>query len=166
MFEENTRSFKGGSELKKVIFLLFTGLLMIASSGLAACGSTPSTGTTGGTATPTPTSGGSSSGISWNDVPSYSGANQIQKGNWSIPPAQGEWVKLEWRYYETGDDVSKVADFYRSAMSDNGWEETAWTEIQNFYWGYFTKNDEQDGAMFWAGTEEGSTKFALMRATK
>ena len=104
--------------------------------------------------------------MTWNDIPLYSGAEQVQKGSWAIPPEQGEWAKVEWRYYETGDSVDDVAAFYKSQMPGQGWQEVVWMEAEGVVWGYYSKNDEADGAMFWCGSEEGETFFALMRATQ
>jgi hypothetical protein len=155
---------KEDTKLKKVTLWLILAFFMIASLGLFACNGNQGDGSPNNGGMPSPSPGGNNAGVVWGDIPAYSGAQQVQKGNWSIPPAQGEWTQVEWRYFETGDDVTDVADFYRSAMPDNGWEEMAWTEVQNLYWGFYTKNNEEDGAMFWASSEEGSTFFALMRA--
>ena len=143
---------------------------MLGCIGLVACGGGES-GTTpppsNGEATP-PSNGGtippSGGGLTWNDMPVYSGANQVQKGSWSIPPEEGEWSKVEWHYYETGDSVSAVASFYKSQMPTKGWQETMWMEMEEMSWGYYSKNNEQDGAMVWVGSDEGGTFLALMRA--
>ncbi len=90
----------------------------------------------------------------------------MQRATWSIPPAEGEWAKMEWRYYETSGSVSAVADFYRAQLPAKGWEEKAWMEAGQVQWGYFEKNNEKDGAMVWISTQEGKTALAVMRATK
>ena len=60
-------------------------------------------------ATTTESSGGNGgSGFTWNDVPIYGGASQVQEFNISIPPEEGEYSRVEWRYYETNDDIDKV----------------------------------------------------------
>ena len=110
-----------------------------------------------------PPSGGE---LSWRDMPVYSGADQVQKGGWAVPPAQGEWSEVEWRYYETGDSASKVASFYRDKMPDEGWEEMMWMEAEGVAWAFYTKNGEKNGAMFWVASDEGETVFALMRAAQ
>ena len=103
--------------MKRAISLVLIAVMMLACIGLIACGAESGT---------TPLSGGNS----WGDVPVYSGAKQVQKGSWSIPPAEGEWVKVEWHYYETGDSVGSVAAFYRAEMPGEGWDEMAWFEMQ------------------------------------
>jgi len=85
---------------------------------------------------------------------------------WTIPSEEGEWTQLEWRYYETGASVSTVTDFYKSQMPGNGWEEPFWMESSELSWSYYSKNNEQDGAMVWIGSEEGETFIVLMRATE
>jgi len=156
--------------LKKVISLALVLVLLLGCIGLAACGGgEEGTPPPNGEATP-PSNGGaappSGGGLTWNDMPVYSGAKQVQKGSWSIPPEQGEWSKMEWRYYETGDSSSKAASFYKSQMPGEGWQEMAWMEVEEVSWGYYSKNDEQDGAMVWVGSDEGKTSIALMRATQ
>jgi hypothetical protein len=99
-------------------------------------------------------------------MPIYSGVGQIQKGSWSIPPAEGDYSKFEWRYYETNDSLDKVATFYRSQMPAKGWEEKGWMEVQQMNWGMYNKNNEKDAAMVWVNSQEGKTVIALWRATK
>lgn len=160
--------------MKKLMFPALVLILALGLTGLIACGS-------GGTevveeeeeeeATPEneeeeseeQTSGG---GLTWSDVPVYPGASQISKGSWAIPPAEGEWAKVEWHYYESNDSHSKIASFYRSRMSDNGWIEQGWFEAGEIFWGFFEKNNEQDAAMVWTGSEGNKSVIAVMRATK
>lgn len=162
--------------MKRAISLALVLIMMLSCIGLVACGggeeevTTPSppsepatTPTTTPTEEPTPPA---SSGLTWNDMPVYSGAGQVQKGSWAIPPAEGEWSKVEWRYYETGGSVSQVGAFYKSQMPGNGWQETMWMETTEMTWGFYNKNNEQDAAMVWIGSEEGKTFFALMRASE
>jgi hypothetical protein len=161
--------------MKKVISLVLVLVIMLGCVGLTACGGEKGEGV--GTTPPTngeptapaeketPSSGG---GLTWNDMPVYPGANQITKGTWTIPPAEeGDYSKVEWRYYETGDSASDVAAFYKSQMPSKGWEEIGWMEMQDMSWGIYNKNNEEDAAMVWTGSgEEGKTVIALMRATK
>ncbi len=73
----------------------------------------------------TPPSGG---GFTWNDMPVYPGADQIQKGSRIIPSGYGKgpgrnYIHPEWRYYETRDSAEKVIAFYKSQMPGKGWIE-------------------------------------------
>jgi len=128
-------------------------------SCLVACG--------GGSESPS-----SVAGLNWDDMPVYAGAKQIQEETWAIPPTGGDWAKVEWRYYRMDDDVNDVrmvTMFYKMEMPKNGWE--GWEEIdqmqtQDMSWGYYTKNNEKDGATVWIGNDDGKTIFAIMRATK
>lgn len=161
--------------MKKLISLVLVLVMMLGCVGLVACGggeedvTAPPPSEVEVTAPPpseekpTPPPGGV---LTWSDMPIYSGAKQVQKGSWSIPPAEGEWSKVEWRYYETGDSVDKVAAFYKSRMPGKGWEEMGWMEMQEMNWGIYNKNNEQDAAMVWIGSDDGKTALALMRATK
>lgn len=84
-------------------------------------------------ASPPPSSSGG--GVSWGDMPVYSGAKEIQKGSWATPPAEGDYSTVEWRYYQADADPSAVATFYKSAMPGEGWQEAAWVEMPEGKWG-------------------------------
>jgi len=156
--------------LKKVISLVLVVVMMLGCIGLVACGggdaetAPPSNGET------VPPSNGelppSEDGLTWNDMPVYPGANQVTQVTWSIPPAEGDYLVMEWRYYETGANVSTVTSFYKSQMPGNGWQEAMWMEMEEMQWGYYSKNNERDMAMVWIGSEEGQTFIGLMRATE
>ena len=145
-------------------------LLLLGCVGLVACGGGEENGTeetsNGDTTLPADDEPAPSGTLTWSDIPTYPGATVAQKGSWAIPAEQGEWSKMEWRYYETRDTADDVAAFYKSRMPGNGWNETMWMEAEGMAWAYYTKNGENDGAMFWSASEEGETFFALMRATK
>jgi len=156
--------------LKKSISLFIVLLLVLGCVGFIACGGGEENGeeeTANGDADlPEDDDSAPSGTLTWGDIPTYPGASQVQKGSWGIPPEQGEWSKMEWRYYETGDSADDVAAYYKSRMLTNGWSETMWMEAEGIAWAYYTKNGEKDGAMFWTASEEGETFFALMRATQ
>ena len=105
-------------------------------------------------------------GFTWNDVPIYGGADEIQEFNISIPPDEGEYSRVEWRYYETGDDVGNVVDFYKDKMPDNGWEEMMWMDAMEIAYGMYMKNNEADAAMIWVATDNGDTVIGLWRASE
>jgi len=136
--------------------------------GFVACGGGEDGGTTPSNGETAPPSGG---GLTWADMPVYPGANRIQEMTWTIPSEEGEWTELEWRYYETSGSVSAVTTFYKSQMPAKGWQEQGWMdwsgmEMEEMQWGYYTKNNEQDVAWVWIGSEEGKTVISLMRATE
>jgi len=156
--------------LKKIISLVLVVVMMLGCVGFIACGGgeTETTPPSNGETVPpsngetTPPSGA----VIWNDMPVYTGANRIQEMTWTIPPAEGDYSTLEWRYYETRASVSEVAAFYKSQMPANGWQEAMWMAAEEMQWGYYSKNNEQDVAMIWIGFEEGKTGFALMRGSE
>jgi hypothetical protein len=99
-------------------------------------------------------------------MPIYPGDKEIQKGNWAIPPTQGDYASFEWRYYSTSEDLNKVSDFYRNQMPANGWEEMGTMASKDVAWFMYQKNNEQQAAMDWFSYEDRETSFALWKATK
>lgn len=166
----------------KKISLVFVVIPILALVLVGACGgdngeaettTAATTTTTSAAATTTPAQttqpsngGGGGGGLTWNDMPIYGGADQIQKGSWSIPADEGDYSKVEWRYYESGDDIDDIIDFYKDKMPDNGWEEMGWFDMQETAWGFYMKNNEKDAAYVWMIAEGGDTVIALMRATE
>jgi len=148
--------------MKKVMSLVLVLAMVLACVSFAACG-----GAGGDGAAPAPEgeatlpSGGG--GFTWNDMPAYSGASHMVKGSWATPPEQGEWQRVEWRYYESGDSQSQIVAFYQSAMPANGWQQIASMEMEEVSWFYYAKNNEQDGAIVWVSEEDGQTVIGLMR---
>ena len=151
--------------MKKIIFLALVAVMLLACVSFTACGGgAPPSGEgaeSGDGTTAPPSSDGD--GFTWNDAPTYPGASQIARGSWAIPPEEGEWQRAEWRHYETGDSQSTVVAFYQSAMAQNGWQQMMEMEIEEISWFWYTKNNEQDGAMVWIGKDNGNTIISIMR---
>jgi len=166
----------GEIKLKKLLSLVLVIALVFGCNGLIACGSDEkevaesqeSEEETKETEEEKEASTVSSGdGITWKDMPIYSGAKEIAKGAWAIPPAEEEdWSEVEWRYYESKDSSSDVTKFYKSEMPDNGWQEIMWMDAGEMSWAFYQKNDEQDGAMIWVTADNGNAIIALMRATE
>ena len=165
--------------MKKGISLVFVFMLILACVGVAACSGggteaptpaaspTPSSSETNGQAEAVATPASTGSGFTWNDIPVYGGAKQLQEMNWSIPPAEGDYTEVEWRYYETNDSPASVLAYYKSNMPGNGWgEHEGWMEMPELTMGIYSKNNEKDSAIIWIAAEEGKTVFALMRASQ
>jgi hypothetical protein len=156
--------------MKKALLFVILAVLLIMCIGLVACG-----GNNEGTATQEPakttaastkTTVASSGGLTWNDMPVYSGAKETQKGSWSIPANEGDYSKVEWRYYEVSGSMADIVSYYKSKMPGNGWTETAWMEMGTTAWGMYNKNSEKDASMVWIMAEGGKTILSMMRATK
>ena len=130
-------------------------LLVLGTAGLVACG--------GGKNGAAPAAG---AGLSWNDMPVYSGAKSIDNSNWAIPPVEGEYTKAEWRYFETKDSADEVSAFYKSRMAAKGWSEQGVMNLPGMNWGMYSKNDENDSAAVWISSQDGKTVIALFRANK
>lgn len=84
---------------------------------------------------------------------------------WATSPEEAEWQKAEWKWYETGDGQNEVVAFYQSAMPAKGWQQIGMWQVEEVSWFYYTKNNENDGAMVWIGTDEGKTAIGLMRGS-
>lgn len=165
--------------MKKLIISVILIMAVLVCAGLAGCGNkTETTGTTQTTQTTqsqttttttktTQATTTSDSASFWADMPVYPGASQIQKGNWSIPPADdSEYSKFEWRYYEVSASLENISDFYNTEMKKKGWEIVAWMDMGQMSYGMFNKNNENDAAMVWINSEESQTVIATWRATK
>ena len=161
----------------KKISLIFVVIAVLALVLVGACGgdngeeettatTTAATSAATTTAQTTQPSNGGGGGLTWNDMPVYGGADQIQRGSWSIPVDEGDYSEVEWRFYETGADVDDVINFYKDKMPDNGWDELMWMDMQETAWAYYSKNNEQDIAAIWVMPDNGDTIFGLMRATE
>ena len=166
-----------------LIFVIISvlSLLMVGACGgngddetsAAQTSSQPSNQTTQPTSSePEPTTteesngGNGGGGFTWDDVPIYGGASEIQEFNISIPPEEGEYSRVEWRYYETGDDIDDVIDFYQDKMPDYDWDEMAWIDAMEIAYGMYMKNNEADAAMIWLAAENGDTMIGLWRASE
>ena len=111
-------------------------------------------------------SNGGGGGLTWNDMPIYGGADQIEEFSMSFSPDEGDYSEWEWRYYETGADIDDVIDFYKDKMPDNGWDEQMWMDMGEVAYGMYFKNNEKDAAMVWIATEGGDTLVGLWRASE
>ena len=110
--------------MKKVLSLVLVVVMLLGCIGFVACGggdggtTPPSNGETAppsnGDTTPPPSGVG---GFTWNDMPVYPGVDTDESMYATISQ---EDVKLEKRFYETGDSLEKVAAFYKSKMPKNG----------------------------------------------
>ena len=118
------------------------------------------------TAQTTQPSNGGGGGLTWNDMPIYGGADQIEEFSMSFSPDEGDYSEWEWRYYETGADIDDVIDFYKDKMPDNGWDEQMWADMGEVAYGMYFKNNEKDAAMVWIATEGGDTLVGLWRASE
>jgi len=139
--------------VKKSIPIMLVAVVMLGCISLTGC--------RGGTTSP----GGE---LNWDDMPIFGYMSQSEKGNWSLPPEQGDCLIVEWRYYKLDEPYTSVAEvtmFYRNEMPKNGWQENAWMDMQDTIWGTFSKNNDRDDAIIWISSEEGHTVFALMRAS-
>ena len=160
----------------KIRLLLLVMAALLVGVGLAGCGPkkdgiTTTPASPGQTSTPTvPSKVGipvpSVPGLSWDDIPIYRGLQNVQQASYSTPPAQGDYAKFEWRYYESNDSVENIAAFYKKEMPARGWTEAGWMEVPQMNYGMFNKNDEKDAAMVMVSSQEGKTIVALWRATQ
>jgi len=118
------------------------------------------------TSTPTKTqSSDSGTGdLNWDDVPVYPGASQAEEFSMTIPGAEtGDYEKIEWRYYETGDSVDNVDSFYADKMPDNGWEETISMNMGEVSWSFWSKDTGDTGAYIAVINDDGQTNIMMWK---
>jgi hypothetical protein len=162
--------------MKRLFTIIIVLALCLSSLGFMACGGNDkspsstidaSSSQTGNTTQPAAQNQSSVGSLSWDDMPLYSGAKQMQKGSWAIPASENEeYSKFEWRYYEVNASSEEVAAFYKDKMTSIGWTEAGWMEVQGTSWGMYNKNNENDAAMVWISTQDNNTVIAMWRATK
>ena len=165
--------------MRNKLLTIILSLLLISSIGLIGCGGNDSppepTQAAPQTSTPTQqaaavsqtTTQSSSSGNLWSDMPIYSGATEVQQWNMTMPPAdESEYSKAEWRYYQTGDALSTVSDYYKNTMKSKGWEEQMWISSGEINTGMYMKNGENDAAFITVVSEDGKTMIGMWRAKK
>jgi len=126
-----------------------------------------------------PACAGEKSGINWNDIPVYPGAELLITRNWTVLPPEEPLSEVEWRYYLAADKHSpgEVTYFYKAEMLAKGWRSSSGpglTEIESILWDYrekinnyippnivailgswdyYTKNDASDWAAVWIGID-------------
>jgi hypothetical protein len=146
--------------MKTLLSLMLVLVMIFSCVGFIACGceeeeESPTAATNGGT--PEPADGGtpepsdeeeeeptpSGGDLTWKDMPIYHGAD-AKEDFWATVTTEGK--EAEMRMYQTDDSVDEVADFYKSEMPDNGWDEAMWMSIGGSVTGAFTKNNEHDFA--------------------
>jgi len=157
-----------GDNMKKMVSIILTMVLIAGTISLMACGSSEEVendqaATEEEESSHEETEETSSQSEWWSDVPVYAGAKEIQKGSWAIPADDGEFSKVTWKYYECSDSAAKVSAYYKDEMPEEDWNETFWMESQDTSWGYYYKNNQEDGAMVWVSTDGNKTIIAVMR---
>ena len=139
--------------MKKVISLALVLVVLLSCIGLVACNEEEGTEPTpSGNEVPSPSVGESaqpaSGGFTWDDMPVYPGAT-TDKEKWFSINNSDVLIPIisESRPYETNDSLKAVADFYKSEMPKNGWDQIDWTQGDEANAdGKFVKNDYQDRA--------------------
>ncbi|MDI6846027.1 MAG: hypothetical protein QME28_07810 [Candidatus Saccharicenans sp.] len=56
----------------------------------------------------------------WRNIPIYPGARMTEKMSFTMP-VQEDLRDLEYRFFTTGDDMAKVANYYQTEMPKRGW---------------------------------------------
>jgi len=127
------------------------------------------------TATAKPSSSGAAS---LKDVPVYPGADKVADYSGSSPiPLPGgegadtaEFQNIKWALYETGDSANKVADFYKSKMPDNGWDEQGWFDTSSqeggVAMGSYTRDNGNVAAWVFTSGSGDKTEIVIGTGTK
>ncbi|MDY6912140.1 MAG: hypothetical protein SVM79_07300 [Chloroflexota bacterium] len=98
--------------------------------------------------------------FTWDDMPVYPGAETDEMSWTSVQSAD---FQMGIRIYTTNDSVDDVADFYRSEMPQNGWDENMFMQAGGMVTGVFTKNADLVGATVIIESDGGVTTFSLQR---
>ncbi len=95
----------------------------------------------------------------FSDIPEYPGAEQAYKIRGEEPGDPPIIVENE--ILVSDDSLDEVADFYRSAMANEGWEEAYWGSFTGGFMGSFTKEGDVGAAVGIATTDEGNVMITL-----
>ena len=102
--------------------------------------------------------------FNWDDIPVYPGAIDMEEFSMSFPGAQtGDYEKIEWRYYATGDSLDDVSSFYADSMPGNGWDETATMNMGDAFWSYWSKDNGDTGAYIAVVNDDGETNIMMWK---
>lgn len=121
---------------------------------------------------------GGESGGSIGDVPVYPGAKKTTSGEWSGSEAMipaigsdvnaGDYTKVQYAMYETGDGAQDVFDWYKGKMS--GWDDrgsfSGGSEGSVGAFGVWTKNDGKEAVWITIGEESGTTTLGIFLGTQ
>jgi len=157
--------------MKRLLFLVFALVLVTACGAVVGCG-----GGGGGVADEiqnqqgqpqveeqqsTSTSDESSGGPG--DIPVYPGADRIAKVD-TEDDSLSVTRTIEQLIYYTDDSAEEVAVFYRDKMKDNGWDETAWAEMQEGYIGSYEKGQYTTATVSITPDVNGKTAITIIWA--
>ena len=162
--------------MKKLISLILMLVLMASCVTMVACGGGDDNGDLPGFPTgesspdthPSPAdTAGTSGGFTWDDVPVYPGADREEEFSMSMGGGgeYGDFERIEWRYYSTGDGIDEVSDFYQDKMPGKGWTEVMAMDMGEMWMGYWEKDNGNTGAYVGVTEDDGDTMFWMWRGT-
>lgn len=105
-------------------------------------------------------------GFTWDDVPVYPGATQVNNHEWFTEDVKDafkeHWDRVEWRYYVVDNPDISVDTYYMNEMPERGWSRIIASGSQPYV---FSKNNDNHFAAVYAfpGTG-GSVEIVLVRA--
>ena len=103
----------------------------------------------------------SGEGFTFDDMPIYPGSDTDER-TW-ITISKDDF-KSEKRTYETSDSLDQVAEFYKSEMLKNGWDQVMWSQTGEMVNGLFGKgNDEHIGQV--VAVKEGDKVIIALQRT-
>ncbi|MCR4397104.1 MAG: hypothetical protein NUW07_10300 [Candidatus Saccharicenans sp.] len=103
-------------------------------------------------------------GGDWRGLPIYPGAKLTEKISVSLPVTE-ELKDLEYRYFTTGDEVSRVADFYQKEIPKRGWVGSFMTS-GDFAMGNYQKDEGKLVGVVFLDKIEGKTTIMLATGTR
>ena len=162
--------------MKKFISIILMLVLMASCVTMVACGGGDDDGDLPGFPTadsspdarPSPAdTAGTSGDFTWDDIPVYPGADREEEFSMSMGGGgeYGDFERIEYRYYSTGDDPDEVGDFYKDKMPDKGWTEVMIMDMGEVSFGYWEKDGGDTGAYIGAAEDDGDTMLWMWRGT-
>ena len=132
-----------------------------SSTAAAVISKTKPSSTTKTTAT------GQGTGNIWSDIPIYSNAQQAADEGFGLSiGSDPSYSQIEWRFFETSDDIAKVTAFYKAQMPAKGWAKVSWADIGEMSYGSFQKNKETRICLLYIVKSEGGTAINIESSAK
>jgi hypothetical protein len=176
-----------GRKMNRTISGILVVTLFLVLAGIAGCGGTasPSTTQTAGaqtnnrststisdvkdeiTTSATNSSPNQGNTDIWADIPVYPNSQLAQdEGFGQSIGGDPSFSQIEWRFFTSTDDTTKVSNYYKAQMTAKGWTKDMWADSEELAYGSFHKSNDTRMSLVYVVKGEGTTSMNIMSAAK